>query len=167
VSFIDRIAESPDDWTAARVIDELPRRMYDEGDRRRDPDIPPWLREVLVVCDFDAHVQMEGFLGWFDNRGSEDLRLVADALRSIGMPNDARLLEEAATVLAPSQLDADRSFEIGSVSSFAERHPAVTPQQYERIRDIENRLYLNDATGADLHALLIAHAASGLASGAM
>ena len=83
------------------------------------------------------------------------------------MPNDARLLEEAATMLGPSQLDADRPFEIGSVSSFAERHPDVTPQQYERIHDIANRLYLNDEAGADLHALLIAHAASGLASAAM
>jgi hypothetical protein len=167
VSLIDRIVGSPDDWTGARVIDELPLRMYDEGDRRRDPDIPPWLREVLVVCDFDTHLQMEGFLGWWENAASDDLRLVADALRSIGMPNDARLLEEAATVLAPSQLDEDRPFEIGSVSSFAERHPAVSPEQYERIHDIENRLYLDDAAGADLHALLIAHAASGLASAAM
>ncbi|WP_132287425.1 hypothetical protein [Kribbella sp. VKM Ac-2568] len=75
------------------------------------------------MCDFVTHLQMEGFLGWWENAASDDLRLVADALRSIGMPNDARLLEEAATVLAPSQLDADRPFEIGSVSSFAERHP--------------------------------------------
>lgn len=167
MSLIDRIIESPDDWTGARVIDELPLRMYDEGDRWRDPDIPPWLREVLVVCDFDTHLQMEGFLGWWENAASDDLRLVADALRSVGVPNDARLLEEAATVLAPGQLDADRRFEIGSVSSFAERYPGVTSQQYERIHDIESRLYLNDAAGADLHALLVAHAASGLASAAM
>ena len=167
MSLIDRIVESPDDWTGARVIAELPGRMYDEGDRRGDPDIPRWIRDVLVVCDFDAHVQMEGLLGWFENRASEDLQLVADALRSIGMPNDARLLEEAATVLVPTQLDADPPFEIGSVSSFAERHPAVTPQQYERIQGIENRLYLNDEAGPDLHALLVAHAASGLASPSM
>lgn len=140
--------------------------MYDEGDRRRDPDAPSWLREVLVVCDFDTHLQMEGLLGWWENSAVEDLRLVADALRSIGMENDAQLLEEAATVPAPGQLDADGPFEIGSVSGFSERHPAVTPQQYERIRDIENRLYLNDADGSDLHALLVAHAASGLASAA-
>lgn len=141
--------------------------MYEEADRRRDPDIPPWLREVLVVCDFDTHLQMEGLLGWFENRASEDLRLVADALRSVGMPSDARLLEEAATVLVPSRLDAETPFEIGSVSSFAERHPAVTSQQYARIHELENRLYLKDAAAADLYALLIAHAASGLASTAM
>jgi hypothetical protein len=164
VSLIDRIVESPDDWTGTRVIDELPLRMYDEGDRRRDPDLPRWLREVLVVCDFDTHLQMEGLLGWWENAASDDLRLVADALRSIGMSNDARLLEDAATVLAPSQLAEDRPVEIGSVSSFAERHPAVTAEQYERIHGMENRLYLNDAAGADLHALLVAHAASGLAS---
>ena len=146
---------------------ELPLGMYDDGDRRRDSDIPPWLQEAQVVCDFDTHLQMEGFLGWWENAASDDLRLVADALRSIGMPNDARLLEEAATMLGPSQLDADRPFEIGSVSSFAERHPDVTPQQYERIHDIENRRDLNDEAGADLHALLIALAASGLASAAM
>lgn len=164
MSLIDRIVESPDDWTGTRVIDELPRRMYDEGDRRRDPELPPWLREVLVVCDFDTHLQMEGFLGWWENAAAEDLRLVADALRSVGMPNDAQMLEDAATVLTPSQLDAGGRFAIGSVSTFAERHPAVTPQQYERIHDIENRLYLNDAAGADLYALLVAHAAAGLAS---
>jgi hypothetical protein len=77
------------------------------------------------------------------------------------------LLEDAATVLAPSQLDADGPFAIGSVSCFAERHPTVTPQQYERIHDIENRLHLNDAAGADLYALLVAHAGAGLASARM
>jgi hypothetical protein len=164
VSLVDRIVESPDDWTGTRVIDELPLRMYDEGDRRRDADVPSWLREVLVVCDFDTHLQTEGILGWWENAASEDLRLVADALRSIGMQDDARLLEEAATVLAPSQLDSAGPFEIGSVSSFAERHPAVTSAQYERIHDMEDRLYLNDADRPDLYALLVAHAASGLAS---
>ena len=69
VSLIDRIVESPDDWTGARVIDELPLRMYDEGDRRRDSDIPPWLREVLVVCDFDTHLQMERLPGLVGERG--------------------------------------------------------------------------------------------------
>ena len=138
--------------------------MYDEGGRRRDPVVPSWLREVLVVCDFDTHLQMEALLGWWENAAGEDLRLVTDALRSIGMENDARLLEEGAKVLAPSGLDADGPFEIGSVSSFAERNPAVTPRQYEQVRDIESRLYVNDADGPDLYALLVAHAASGLAS---
>lgn len=32
----------------------------------------------------------------------------------------------------------------------------MTPQQYEQLHDIESRLYLNDADGADLHALLVA-----------
>lgn len=164
MSLIDRIVASPDDWTGTRAIDEVSAAQYDEGDRRRDPVLPPWLREVLVVCDFDTHLQMEGFLGWWENAASEDLHLVADALRAIGMENDARLLEEAATVLPPIQLEADGPFQIGSVSSFAERHPAVTPQQYERMHDIENRLYLNDADGPDLYALLVAHAASGLGS---
>jgi hypothetical protein len=166
VSLIDRILASPGDWTGARVVDELGLHMYDWGDRRRDPDVPSWLREVLVVCDFDTHLQMEGLLGWWENAAAEDLRLVTDALRSIGMENDAQLLEEAARVLAPSRLDADGPFEIGSVTSFDERHPAVTPYQYEQVHDIESGLYLNDTDGADLHALLVAHAASGLASAA-
>lgn len=64
----------------------------------------------------------------------------------------------------PCTLYSDGPFGTGSVSSFAVRHPAVTPQQYERIRDIEGTLYLNDPDGPDLCALLVAHAASGLAS---
>ena len=163
VSLVDRIVECPDEWTGTRVIDELPLHMYDEGDRRRDLDLPLWLRDVLVVCDFDTHLQMEGLLGWWENAASEDLRLVVDALRSVGMQTDARLLEEAATVLVPSQLYSDGPFGIGSVSNFSERHPSVAPQQYERIRDIEGRLYLNDPDGPDLCALLVAHADSGLA----
>lgn len=163
VSLIDRIVASPDDWTGTRVIEELGLHTYDEGDRRRDPVIPSWLREILVVCDFDTHLQMEGFLGWWENAASMDLRLVADALASIGMENDARLLEEAATFLPPTQFDANGPFDVGSVSSFAERHLGVTPQQYERMYDIERRFYLNDDEGPDLYALLVAHATSGLA----
>lgn len=116
------------------------------------------------MCDFDTHLQMEGFLGWWENAASEDLHLVAGALQAIGMENDARLLEEAATILPPMQLETDGPFPIGSVSNFVERHPAVTPQQYNRMYDIEKRLYLNDANGPDLYALLVAHAASGLGS---
>lgn len=164
VNLIDQVLQSPKDWTGTRLVDELTLHMHDERDRRRDPDLPLWLREVLVLGDFDTHLQMEGLLGWWENAASSDLPLVADALRSLGMQIDAGLLEQAATVLVPSRIASNGPFAIGSVSTFADRHPALTPEQYGRIHEIENRLSLNDPDGLDLYALLVAHATSGLAS---
>ena len=166
MSLVDRVVASPDDWTPTRVIDEVAGAQYREGDRRRDPEVPSWLRDVLVLCDFDTHLQMEGLLGWWENAAAGDLQLVTEALRSVGMRADARLLEEAALVLDPGELATSSPQEVGTVSDFATRHTAVTPHQYERMREIETGLYLNEADGPDLYALLVAHASSGLASAA-
>jgi hypothetical protein len=164
VSLLDQIVQSPRDWTGDRVIHEVGLAQYKEPDRRRDPDLPAWLRDVLVLCDFDTHVLMEGFLGWWENRASDDAPLVADAFRSVGMHTDAQLLESASHALDPAQLDSDRPSAAWSISTFAERHPAVSPEQSQLMQDIERRLYLNRADGADLYAALVAHATSGLAS---
>jgi len=163
VSLFDQIVESPEEWTGARVVDEVALAQYSGPDRRRDPGLPAWLRNVLVLCDFDTHLQMEGFLGWWENRALVDASLVVDALRSVGMQTDAQLLQAACDVLAESQLDSNLPLEPWAVSSFAERHPALSSKQYDSLQDIEGRLYLNEPDGPDLYAALVSHAASGLA----
>ena len=105
--------EHAEGWTGARVVDELPVRMYDGGDGEPGQDVPAWLREVMVLCDFETHLQMEGLLGWWEYR-SEDLDVVC-ALRSVGMEDQAALLNEAVEVLGPGQVDASR--QVNSVSS--------------------------------------------------
>ena len=155
------IVDHPESWTGARVVAELPGRMYDGEDAEPGQDVPAWLREVMVLCDFETHLQMEGLLGWWENRSREDLDVVCAALRSVGMEDDAALLNEAVEVLGLGQVDASR--ELNSVSSFTQRHPELTDEQLEQCRTIDERLGLHDANGADLRSALIAHADSGLA----
>jgi hypothetical protein len=62
-------------------VDELLVRMYDEPDRPHDPHLPEWIRDVLVMCDFESRVQMLGLLGWWENAAKEELDLACRSLR--------------------------------------------------------------------------------------
>jgi len=161
VEITREIVEHPERFTGARVVDELPVHMYDGADAEPGQDVPAWLRDVRVLCDFESHLQMEGLLGWWENRSREDLDVVCAALRSVGMDDQAALLHEAVDVLGPGQVDA--SGEVNSVSSFSQRHPEMTDEQLEQCRTLEERLALDGANGVDLRSALIAHADSGLA----
>ncbi|MGG5258634.1 DMP19 family protein [Phycicoccus avicenniae] len=163
MSILDDIADSPREWTAALVIDQVLLHQYDEADRRRDPDLPTWLREILVICDLETQLQMDGLLGWLENRANEDLDLVADALSAIGLPTDAHLVREAAGIIDPRTLsEQNNSLPVHTVSSFRDRHGQVTPQDYERISEIQGKLFASAPDGLDIEALLIAHAHAGL-----
>ena len=135
--------------------------MYDGDDAEPGQDVPTWLRDVMVLCDFETHLQMEGLLGWWENRSREDSTVVGAALRSVGLEDHAALLNEAVDVLGPGNVRA--AAEVNSVSSFTQRHPEMTDEQLEHGRTIEERLTLEGPDGADLRSALIAHAESGLA----
>lgn len=106
-------------------------------------------------------LQMEGLLGWWENRSREDSTVVGAALRSVRLEDHAALLNEAVDVLGPGNVRA--AAEVNSVSSFTQRHPEMTDEQLEHGRTIEERLTLEGPDGADLRSALIAHAESGLA----
>lgn len=162
VGVIDSILENPSAWTGERVLDELPVRMYDD-DRLADRSVPGWLRAVIVLLDFDTHVQMEGLLGWWENRGSDDLDDVIAAFRAVGLADQASLLVRVREVLDPRALDADQRQTLYDVSSFVDRHGEVTEEQYRAFDQFEEELYLNADDGPDLYTALVAHADSGLA----
>ena len=156
------IVDHPESWTGTRVVEELPVRMYDGDDTAPGQDVPAWLRDVMVLCDFETHLQMEGLLGWWENTSRDDWDVVCAALRSVGMEDQAALLDEVVEALGPGEIDA--SLEVNSVSSFTQRHPELTDEQLEHCRTIEERLTLEDAKGKDLRSALVAHADSGLAA---
>lgn len=163
MSIVDDVVASPWGWTAEQVVDLVALHQYDEGDRRRDPDLPRWLREVLVVCDLDTQLQMDGLLGWLENRAAQDLDLVVEALVAIGMPADAGLLRDAAGLLDPGQLaEQNERLPVHTVSTFAERHGPVSPQDQDAIAGIQNGLFVHAPDGPDVYALLVAHADTGL-----
>lgn len=153
---LGNILANPSGWTGERVVQELPLRMYDDP-RRWDPALPGWLRVLMDICDFDTHIQMEGLLGWWENRAAEDLSRMIAAFESIGLPDQAVLLTRASEVLDPSALGADASEPEFSVSSFAERHPWLDDEQYRRFAELEEQLYLNFTNGPDLYAALVAY----------
>ena len=160
---IDSILDNPSAWTGERVLDELAVGMYDD-DRVADRSIPGWLRAVVVLLDFDIHVQMEGLLGWWENRGFDDLDEVVAAFRAVALPDQAELLVRARKVLDPRALDDGPGQTPYEVSSFAERHDAIADEQYRAFSQLEEELYLNADDGPDLYTALIAHADSGLAA---
>jgi hypothetical protein len=162
VGVIDSILENPSAWTGQLVLDELPLRICDDP-RRGDPSVPSWLRAVIVLCDFDTHVLMEGLLGWWENAASSDLRAVMAAFDAVGLSEQSVLLGTAREVIDPRALDSDPLQALHSVSSFADRHGWVTERQYTRFTQIEEQLYLNVEDGPDLYAALVAHADAGLA----
>ena len=169
---IDSILENPSAWTGERVLDDLPINMYAD-DRLSDRSVPGWLRAVILLLDFDTHVQMEGLLGWWENRAIDDLDDVMAAFHSVALPDQAQLLGRAAKVLDPRVLDGDPGQTLYNVSSFAERHVAITDDQYRAFSQLEDELYLNADNGPDLghrraglhagYTALIAHAEAGLA----
>lgn len=161
MSVISRIVENPHAWAASDVIDVVFIQQYDEPDRRRDLSVPLWLRQILTLGDLDTQLQMEGLLGWWENAAAEDLDLVCDALIGIGLTDQAELLRRAERVLKPSSLSMDGLVE-GTVSSFSERHPGVSEEEYAALRGLEHRLWYLDPNGADLSKLLLDHAARGL-----
>lgn len=160
---VDSILENPSAWTGERVIDELPVRIYDDP-RRDDPSLPRWLRAVIVLCDFETHVQMQGLLGWWENAASNDLGNVMEAFQAVGLSGQSELLGSAREVLDPRALDSDPAQTIYSVSSFADRHGWVTEKQYTRFAQIEEQLSLNAEDASDLYAALVAHVNVGLAA---
>lgn len=161
MGIIDSILENPSIWTGERVLDELPVRMY--GDERlADRSVPGWPRAVIVLLDFDTHVQMEGLLGWWENRGSDDLDDVIAAFRAVALADQADLLVRARKVFHPRSLDGDPAQTLYEVSSFVDRHGAITEEQYRTFSQLEEELYLNAEDGPDLYTALVAHADSGL-----
>jgi hypothetical protein len=160
---IDSILENPSTWTGERVLDELPVRINDDP-RRDDPSLPRWLREVIVLCDFDTHIQMEGLLGWWENAATNDLGNVMEAFHAVGLSGQSELLGIAREVLDPRALDSDPSQIPYSVSNFADRRKWVTEKQYTRLAQIEEQFYLNTEKPSDLYAALVAHADAGLAA---
>ena len=163
MSVVNRIIESPADWSAAQAVDEVALHMDQEPDRRRDPSVPAWLRDVLVLCDFEPYVQMEGLLGWWEDRAQEDLQLVCAALTAVGLPDQAALLTQAEGVLATDDLSGGEAGEEWAVSSFSERQPDISADRLARFAEIEGRLWLNDAAAPELYSSLVGHAAAGLA----
>lgn len=161
MGIIDSILDNPSAWTGERVLDELPVRMYDD-ERLADRSVPDWLRVLVVLLDFDVHVQMEGLLGWWENRGSDDLDRVIAAFRAIALEDQADLLVRARKALDPQALVHGADQGVHEVSSFAERHETITEEQYEAFAQVEDELYLNAPDGPDLFIALVAHADSGL-----
>jgi len=157
------IVEHPESWTGSRVVDELPVHMYDGDDAEPGQDVPTWLRDVMVLCDFETHPADGGaprVVGEQVPRRLDRCRRGA-ALRSVRLEDHAALLNEAVDVLGPGNVRA--AAEVNSVSSFTQRHPEMTDEQLEHGRTIEERLTLEGPDGADLRSALIAHAESGLA----
>lgn len=106
---------------------------------------------------------MEGLLGWWESRARDELDLVCDALVAVGLGAQAELLYGVAQLLPPTAIGALEDRDEHSVSSFGERHPNVSREQYAALADLEKRLWYNDPSGPDVHDLLMAHAENGLA----
>lgn len=156
---IDGVAHSPRRWTAEGLLDELRLKMYDEDDRRRDEGLPTWLREVLIICDLETQLQMDGLLGWLENAAADDLDLACTALRSIDATDQADLLRRAAAAVPDVSLAS--GIHEWQVSSFAQRHPDASAKGLAEVREIQTRLWPYDRT-SDVENHLLAHIKEGL-----
>lgn len=121
------------------------------------PDLatyPSWFQQVVLVGEFDTELMMDGLLGWYENNTPPLHRATAEALRAVGLPEDADLIDQLPGLLDADQLARDNaSLEAGTVSSFVQRHD-VPSEVLDRVAALEEQLYYHGSR--DLYAALVA-----------
>lgn len=146
--WIDGSELDPGQFSGKTLCEKLAVEMY-EHDREKWSGCDDFIRNALLILDFDTVSNMEGFSTPFDGYFTRDsYAKMIGAFREIGDDRDAEILSEA------FRLDAHYTELLESVSS-EEESETVYDAFCERIDALEKELYLN--SDFDMWALLYAY----------
>jgi hypothetical protein len=163
------MANSPPGYSSmsvSEIINELAARRYQPpisslcNDIRSIPEV---LRIPILISDFDTEVQMNGILGFLENRTGGYLSDTIEAFDAISSHKTADTLRAVQRIMSghgvtAEQLRSDlanvQEFQVGS---FAELHGGRLADMAQQISDKAMSLYLYKQDGEPVFDLLEAH----------
>jgi hypothetical protein len=163
------MANSPPDYSsmsASEIINELGAQRYQPPVSSLCEDIraiPEVLRIPILISDFDSEVQMNGMLGFLENRTGLYLVDTIDALDAISAHKTADTLRAIQRIMSEHGVTVERlrsdlaNVQEFQVTSFAELHGERLADMAQQIDDEARNLYLYEQLGEPVFDLLEAH----------
>jgi hypothetical protein len=159
----------PPDYSAmsvSEIINELAARRYQPPISSLCEDIraiPEVLRMPILISDFDSEVQMNGMLGFLENRAGRYLVDTIEALNAISAHKTADTLRAIQRIMSEHGVTVERlrsdlaNVQEFQVTSFAELHGERLADMAQQIEDEARNLYLYEEAGEPVFDLLEAH----------
>ncbi|TCM91006.1 uncharacterized protein DUF4375 [Paenibacillus sp. BK033] len=140
--------------SASELIEHVCSNRYkkencSKEDKQGFKQLPRVLQDIILLIDLDTELNINGVLGFIENSSGRYLDETIDVLGRIRAVNDANALKEIKDILREYDAGAHKlnddiqHLQQYEVRSYAQTHPILDDEFYDRIQRAEEKLYIN------------------------